>query len=97
MEEVARKEIMNLHEQLVIASGDFPTLEPQAPPVIGEFIAHVGSLIFTFGVIAALLGAVGLFFTRHRERELFKVFLYMSGIGVVLGLVGGVIYLLGGI
>ena len=87
---------MDLQGQMVKLSGDFPTPEPEAPPVFGELIAGVGSLIFTVGLIAALLGAVGLFFTRHRERQLFKMFLIVSGVGVVVGLVGGVFYLIGG-
>lgn len=87
---------MDLQGQIVRTSGELPNPRPEAPPVLGELIAHVGSLFFTAGVIAALLGAVGLFFTRHRERSLFKMFAGMSAVGVVLGCIGGFFYLVGG-
>jgi len=87
---------MDLQGQVVRTSGDLPNPQPEAPPVFGEVIAHIGSLFFTAGLVALLLGAVGLFFTRHGERSLFKMFLGMSGVGVVVGCIGGFFHLAGG-
>lgn len=96
VEVATRKEMMDLRSQMLKISADLPNPTPEAPPVFGEIIAHIGSLIFTAGLIAAALGAVGLFFTRHRERTLFKMFAGMSAVGLVVGLIGGLVYLVGG-